>query len=191
LSLPIDPAESPDPVIREAAARRERYRAEIERLDALLGAYAARMRQAQEAFPVAPLEHSTMLDDGNCGCSVCSEWTERREEFVTALGLLPDGHKWSTCSCPQCRFIALAHTNFLAAANKRDLTIEVAYHAKNHSKHGLLVMAWLEKDLTNPRYTTRWCAHHMGQHPVHSWLLRCEAALGPVVSGAVFRLDTD
>jgi hypothetical protein len=184
-----DPRMSFDGVVRFAYARLDALRAEAARLDGLLGVYARHFRARQELRCVPAEDHHDMLDDADCGCAACVDWTLRREEFVAAGMLLPKGHRWSTCLCETCRFIGRVHLNFLAATNRRDLLIEMAFYAKHHSIYPHHVMAWHEDELRRPGYTVNWCAQEMSRFPMAHWLRKCEAAVGPVVSGMVFRED--
>lgn len=162
---------------------------EVSAIGALLDAYAASGSAAVSTFggaAASALSHSSMLDDGDCGCAVCAEWRRRRTECDAAMRVVPEGHQWSICACGACRFAGRMHLNFIAAANVRDLMIEVAFHANWHSRHGEAVMRWFEGELRSPRYTTRWCAYEIGRRPVGEWLALCERALSPVLSGAVF-----
>lgn len=128
-----------------------------------------------------------MLDAPDCGCATCMEWEMRRAEFVATTSLVPKGHKWTVCACPACRFVGRIQLNYLAATNRRDLLIEMSYHARHHSSHPDIVMAWLDKEMRRPDYTVNWCAQEMSRFPVERWMKRCEMAVSGVVSGAVFR----
>lgn len=170
------------------AARRASLVAEAARLDQVLDAYAqAPSHRPLFAEPaVSLLRHYAMTDRSLCGCAVCTEWRQRRDELVSALRFVPAGHRWSVCACPDCRFAGRIQLNYVAASNVRDLLIEISYHAFHHSRHGDRVMQWLEGELRRPRYTVDWCAYELGRRPVDEWLILCERALAPVVSGIVF-----
>ena len=181
------PLESSDPAVRSLAARRDRLRCEMVAMETLLNAYADSSRDGLAAPVVSPLGHSAMLDDGEeCGCAVCTEWRQRRDECEAAMRLVPEGHRWSICACADCRFVGRMHLNYVAAANVRDLVIEMAFHAGRHSRHGEAVMRWLTGELASPKYTVRWCAYEIGRRPVEEWLAACETALSPALSGKVF-----
>lgn len=181
-----DPSMSPDPVIRRVSRRRDILRRELDALAALIGTYTSCIQVRDGRPSMSLLEHYSMLDAPECGCVTCMEWELRRSEFVEALPFVPKGHKWTICACPDCRFVGRIQLNYLAAANRRDLLIEMSFHARHHSTHGRLVMAWMEKELTNPAYTVNWCAQEMSRFPVERWIKRCEMAVSGVVSGAVF-----
>jgi hypothetical protein len=184
----LDPSISPDPVVRAVAARRNALLAEAARLDSVLAAYASRPYSGSSTFPVvSAVAHYSMMEGAECSCVVCAEWDTRRSEFVAASRLVPKEHKWSTCACGVCRFVGRIHFNYLAAANTRDLLIGVAFHATYHSPFSEQVMRWFEVELQDRRYTVNWRAREMSRYPVEWWLERCEGALGPVVSGEVFR----
>jgi len=148
-------------------------------------AYADRIVAEEIKPPVSPLEHYSMLD-AECGCSTCMDWETRRAEFVEAVTLVPKGHKWTICACPDCRFVGRIQLNYLAATNRRDLMIEMSFHARYHSRHGREVMAWLDQEMRNPSYTTNWLAQELSRFPVERWIKRCEMAVSGFVSGAVF-----
>lgn len=183
-----DPMLSSDATIGRLARRHVSLLAEATRLDVILATYASRPEHAPSVFPVvSALDHYPMSEGAECGCDTCAEWGMRREEFIRVTRLVPKGHKWSTCACGTCRFVGRIQLNFLAATNRRDLLIETSFHARYHSPFGVHVMAWLETEMTNPRYTVNWCAQEMNRYPLEWWLRRCENAVGPVVSGIVFR----
>ena len=47
----------------------------------------------------------------------------------------------------------------------------------------------MPQEMRRPEYTENWRAQEMSRFPMAYWLRRCEAAVGPVISGAVFHLD--
>ena len=159
-------------------------------LDSALLGYASRIREPRLLPAVTGLEHYSMLDEESCGCGTCSDWHQRRGEFIACARLVPKGHKWSTCSCHVCRFIGRIQLNFLAATNRRDLLIAVSFHAQYHSRHGGKVMEWLAIEMRRATYTTNWCAQEMSRYPVEWWLRRCETQLSPFVKGSVFQDST-
>lgn len=184
-----DPSGSPDPVIRQAAERHTACVEEARRLDALLVLYLSNTRTPECRTVVPSLEHGDLLDSDKCGCDVCVEWDIRRRELDDALALAPKGHKWSLCACEACRFIATVHTGFLAATNRRDLLIEVAYHAQHSSRHGRHVMRWLDTIMVQLRTDNQWSAKELSRRPMAEWLRHCETAMAPIVSGRVFHLE--
>ena len=177
---------SDDPAIRHLEQRRAAVQAELHRLHAGLTDYANRVRTPEVRPMIAPIEHYSMLDAPDCGCPTCMDWEGRRAEFVAAVELVPKGHKWTVCACTACRFVGRIQLNYLAATNRRDLLIEVSYHAQHHSTHPNVVMAWLAQEMRRPEYTVNWCAQEMSRFPLERWLKRCEAAVSGQVSGAVF-----
>jgi hypothetical protein len=183
-----DPSLSLDAVVASTAERYMSLAAEAARLDLILSGYASRPECETVILPVVPaVQHYPLTEGAECGCTVCAEWDMRRGEFVAAARLVPKAHKWSTCGCGVCRFVGRIHLNFLAATNTRDLLIETSYHARHHSPFGEQVMQWLAVELANPKYTVNWRAQEMSRYPMEWWFRRCEAVLGPIVSGAVFR----
>ena len=184
----IDPLHSQDPVIRHMAVQRAKAVKEAEWIDSILDMYVMCVQPTPVRPEARPIEHYGMLDTQTCGCDVCSEWLTRRAELVAALPLMPQGHKWSLCSCGTCRFIATVHVGFLAAVNRRDLLIETAYHARHSTRHGEAVMGWLAGKLALTRNDTKWSAQELSRKPMEHWLRECEAVVGPQVSGAVFDL---
>lgn len=172
--------------MRRLSDRRSWIVKEIEALGKSLVAYAknAPLEDARPSMP--PQEHYHILDAPTCGCSTCRDWEIRRAEFVDAVKLVPKGHKWTICGCQACRFVGRIQLNYLAATNRRDLLIEMAFHSRFHSRHGDLVMAWTVQELKNPAYTVNWCAQEMSRFPMERWLKRCEMAVSGIVSGAVF-----
>lgn len=181
-----------DPIVSGLAVRWFALRREAEQIDSVLNAYTAGSASSAVRtlpLPMAPLDHATMLDtDDACGCAVCVEWARRREELARAMRLVPAGHRWSVCACPDCRFVGRLQLNYVATANLRDLMIEVAFHARHHSRHGEKIMEWFVNEVAGPRYTVAWCAYEIGRRPIDEWLDRCEQALSPVLSGAVFAM---
>jgi len=183
-----NPGLSVDPVVGNVVSRYHMLVVEAAKLDSILKAYADRPVAVAEPLPIVPaVQHYPFTEGNECGCAICVEWDMRRDESISAAKLVPKGHKWSTCGCGACRFVGRIHLNFLAATNTRDLLIETSYHAHHHSPFGEKVMTWLGQELTNPRYTVNWRAQEMSRYPMEWWFRRCEAALGPIVSGAVFR----
>jgi hypothetical protein len=164
----------------------EMLRYEAFRLDQILSIYGDHTRKEPRNPALAPLDHHDMLESSSCGCNVCFEWRGRQEDFASALRMLPVKHKWSTCNCSSCRFIGRAHWNLLAAANTRDLLIEMAFYGRHHSRHPNHVMAWFNVEMRRPEYTINWRAREMGQYPTARWLRRCQEVVGPLISGAVF-----
>lgn len=186
---PIQALRSPDPIIRKLAEKREKLRCEIVNIETFFRAYAETPAMpGSGTTDVALLEHANMMNDDRCNCAVCVEWRLRQNECEAAMKLVPKGHQWSICACPDCRFAGRIHLNYVAASNVRDLVIEMAFHANWHSKHGPLIMQWLENELKSPHYTVRWCAYEIGRRPVDEWLKKCEAQLSPILSGAVFMM---
>jgi len=173
--------------VREVARRHAALVAEASALDRVLTAYAAASPRELPRVPtVSALDHYPFSEGAECGCDTCMEWMLRRSEFIDASRLIPKGHKWSTCTCVPCRFVGRIHLNHLAATNTRDLLIGMSYHARHHSPFGRQVMEWLEVELRKPAYTVNWRAQEMSRFPLEWWFRRCEATLGPVVSGEVF-----
>jgi len=185
---------SPDPRIAELFRRRESLSAAAERIGFMLGAYRASALFASGAagsgaVSVPLSRHASMSNRESCGCRICTEWRVRRREFADAVKLVPAGHRWSTCACPKCRFVGRMHLNYVAASNVRDLAIEMAFHAEYRSNHGEEVMDWFEREIVRPCYTLSWCACEIGRRSMDEWLGKCEKALSPVLSGAVFAPD--
>jgi hypothetical protein len=179
--------DSLDPVIQRIVARRGELLAEMARTRAMLGIYMQQQRAPElERAPISPLEHYSMLDAPDCGCATCLEWEQRRAEFVSVVALVPPKHKWTICACPICRFVGRIQLNWLAAQNRRDLLIEMSFHARYHSHHGVEIMAWLKEEMKNPAYTVNWCAQEMTRFPMERWIRKCETAVSGIVSGAVF-----
>ena len=167
--------------------RRNALMARITSLYDALTAYAMHTPVQEDRLPVSPLEHYSMLDAPDCGCGTCADWEQRRAEFVEAATLVPKDHKWTICACPDCRLVGRIQLNYLAATNRRDLLIEMSFHARYHSRHGALIMAWLANEMKNPAYTINWCAQEMSRYPLERWISRCEMAVSGLVSGTVFR----
>jgi hypothetical protein len=183
--------QSPDPRIQALFAQRERLKEEIRRNDVILERYAAAhvSGTALTAPRVDALQHYHMSDNAVCGCSVCFDFRNRREELALATRLIPTGHRWSICGCAECRFVGRIQLNYMAASNLRDLMIEMSFHANYHTDHGEQVMRWFETEIAKPIYTVAWCAYELGRRPVEEWITRCERDLSPVVSGQVFGAD--
>lgn len=180
--------DSADPVVQRLAQRHSKIGNDIRYLETALRAYAmSPLTCDAPRASVSPLEHYNMLDAPDCGCGICLDWETRRKEFTTVVSLVPKDHKWTVCSCSICRFVGRIQLNYLAAANRRDLMISMSYHARYHSTHPDVVMAWFDTEMRRPDYTTNWCAQEMGRFPVERWMKRCEMAVSGIVSGAVFR----
>jgi hypothetical protein len=186
--MPILQPDSADLVVRFMVARHQYLLLELARLQAVLIVYVTGIQPKVERPAISLLEHYAMLDAPECGCSICLDWEQRRLEFVEAVPLIPKGHKWTICGCPRCRFVGRLQLNYLAATNRRDLLIEMSFHARYHSRHGNAVMAWFEREMRNPAYTDNWCAQEMSRFPVERWIKRCEMAVSGFVSGAVFQI---
>jgi hypothetical protein len=182
----MDLSSSPDPVICSLIARKQAVDDELAILRQAFQAYLACDVQVDERPERAALAHYSMLDSSNCGCAVCKEWEQRRAEFVSASSLIPKGHKWTICGCADCRFVGRIQLNYLAASNRRDLLIEMAFHAHFHSRSGRAIMAWLDVELQKPQYTTNWMAQEFTRFPMERWLRKCEMALTSVLSGQVW-----
>lgn len=179
---------SPDPAVRRIAEHYEDKVTELNNLARFILAYGECIKPVEPRMPVSPLEHYAMLDEEKCGCLTCLDWEQRRKEFIEVIDLVPKGHVYTTCDCPDCRFVGRIQLNFRAADNRRDLLIEMSFHARYHSTYGTLIMQWLDHELQSPVYTLNWCAQEMSRFPVERWIKRCEVALRMVVSGAVFRV---
>ncbi len=151
-----------------------------------LQGYVRQIILAVDRPAISPQEHYNMLDEEICGCATCIDWDLRRKEFTRATKLIPAGHKWTVCACDLCRFVGRFQLNLLAAANRRELLIEMSFHARYHSYHGGLVMNWLETEMRKPTYTMNWCAQEMSRYPMERWLQRCETAVSGVAGGPVF-----
>lgn len=183
-----DPVLSADPAVRRLMAKRADIQAEKEQIDRILLLYASHARPiAMTVAEVSAQEHYLFSEVDQCGCKICTEWETRRGELVEAFKLIPKGHKWSTCGCAVCRVIGRIQLNHLAAANRRDLLIETSFHARYHSPFGVQIMKWLDEELCKPNYTDNWCAQEMTRYPLEWWFRKCEAVVGPRVSGMVFQ----
>jgi hypothetical protein len=182
------PEQSPDTAIQYLIKQYRDLRVNFEQLSACVMEYGARPPEpVAEPRPTVSLqEHYSMLDQEDCGCAICMDWARRRGEFLRATKNIPDGHKWSICACNDCRFVGRFRLNLLAAANRRELLIEMSFHARFHSRHGAQVMDWIIKEMAKPGYTDNWCAQEMNRLPMERWLQRCENAVSGAVSGAVF-----
>lgn len=181
-----DEVVSSDLVVQRIAGRRDELKAEAAGLAERLRSYARQIVVAVDRPAISPQEHYNMLDEENCGCGICVDWEARRKEFNRVIKLIPRGHKWTVCACDMCRFVGRFQLNLLAAANRRELLIEMSFHARFHSHHGGLVMGWLDKEMRNPTYTINWCAQEMSRYPMERWLQRCETAVSGIAGGPVF-----
>lgn len=184
-----DPFYSADPAARLLAVR---YREASRRADALrayLVVYAeGRSLESGDVLESVSAEAHYGFDElVDCGCAICVEWTVRRAEFVSATSLIPKGHKWTVCGCDACRFVGRFQMNYLAAANRRDLLIEMSFHAWYHSLHGARVMEWYRQEIQNPVYSDNWMAQEFTRYPMERWLMKCNTALSGSVGGPVFQ----
>lgn len=140
-------------------------------------------------LPVLPaIDHYSVVDQESCGCDLCMEWVVRRRELDEAMGLVPTGHKWSTCGCRVCRFVSRVHQGFMATSNMVDLISEMSFYASLHSSHGAKVMDWIEREIQSPVYTLNWKAREANKFSMDWWIRKGETTLGPLVSGKVFQL---
>jgi hypothetical protein len=183
-----DIPDSPDTVIQHLLKKYRDLQEAFAQLTAHIKEYSTRRPEpvAATGALVSLQEHYNMLDQDDCSCPICMDWVQRREEFIRAGKSIPAGHKWSICSCNDCRFVGRFQLNLLAAANRRELLIEMSFHARFHSRHGELVMAWTVGELAQPLYTDNWCAQEMNRFPMERWLQRCENAVSGAASGKVF-----
>jgi hypothetical protein len=186
----VSTVNSQDPVIQQIAIRQQALLDDQVRCMQHLVAYTNQIQPDVKQPEISPLEHYSMLDQEGCGCQTCIDWARRREEFVTVKALVPAGHRWTICDCPMCRFVGRFQLNLLAVANRRELLIEMSFHAYYHSRHGDLVMAWLAQEMAKPSYTINWCAQEMSRYPMERWMKRCETAVSGTISGAVFTNST-
>lgn len=184
-----DPLTSVDPAVRMIAEQHREASNRANQLRAYLMVYAdgRSAERERKSLPVSAEEHYGFNESADCGCAICTDWTTRRAEFIAVAGLVPKGHKWTVCGCDSCRFVGRFQMNLLAATNRRDLLIEMSFHARFHSLHGEHVMAWFSKEIRNPSYTDNWCAQEMSRYPVERWLMRCEMAVSGMVGGPVFQ----
>ena len=182
----LEEVASPDPVIQHLIDKRDSIKAGLAATARRLQAYVRQTREPVSKPMVSPQEHYSMLDEEDCGCTACVDWDIRRKEFLRAIKLIPKGHKWTVCACDLCRFVGRFQLNLLAAANRRELLIEMSFHARYHSHHGKLVMDWLEAEMRNPSYTINWCAQEMSRYPMERWIQRCETAVSGIAGGPVF-----
>ena len=178
--------DSPDTAIQRVAENQFSLMIEMQQIADYLRMYAEQVQPTVSQPPISPQEHYSMLDEESCGCQSCVDWDLRRKEFVRATQLIPKGHKWTVCACTICRFVGRFQLNLLAAANRRELLIEMSFHARYHSRHGEIVMTWLEQEMQKPIYTVNWCAQEMSRYPMARWLKRCEMAVSGDVGGPVF-----
>lgn len=181
---------SDDTAIRCLADKRTALDGSLLATGLRLQAYAKLVMAPISQPMISPQEHYNMLDQANCGCVACTDWDLRRKEFYRATKLIPKGHKWTVCACGLCRFVGRFQLNLLAAANRRELMIEMSFHARYHSRHGGLVMDWLAREMTNPTYTVNWCAQEMSRYPMERWLQRCEMAVSGVAGGPIWVTST-
>ena len=178
---------SPDPRIRSLAVARTAARAEKDRLDRVVAAYAAQA-PGPCAYPAVDfIRHHAFTDSTPCGCRICAAWWHGQGEMARALAFVPPGHKWSTCACRDCRLAGRLGFNLAAAGGLRDLLIEMSYHARFNSRFGDRVMQWFDEETRKPTYTLEWCACWIPRKPVRAWLDACDRELRPVTGAPVFR----
>jgi len=177
---------STDPVMQTLVCKQDALAADLATTRQRLQAYVRQTTVTLSRPAISPQEHYNMLDEEQCGCAICMDWDMRRQEFLRAIKLIPKGHKWTVCACDLCRFVGRFQLNLLAVANRRELLIEMAFHARYHSRHGKLIMEWLETEMRNPSYTLNWCAQEMSRYPMERWIQRCESAVSGIAGGPVF-----
>jgi hypothetical protein len=181
---------STDPVMQVLAQKQDTIAQNLAITGRRLQTYVRQTRPTVARLAISPQDHYDMLDEGDCGCMACADWDLRRQEFIRVTKLIPKGHKWTVCACALCRFVGRFQLNLLAAANRRELLIEMSFHAHFHSRHGKLVMDWLEQEMCNPIYTINWCAQEMSRYPMERWIKRCETAVSGQAGGPVFVTST-
>jgi hypothetical protein len=126
------------------------------------------------------LQHQNR-DDETCVCVLCSDWRFRRDEVERVVGFVKDGHRWINCTCPTCTVVRALQMGLMAVANKRDLWIEMSYHAytdKVYSRRANEVMTVIAREIENPSYRRGWWSHDGGCVAMDFWFRKVDKALG-------------
>jgi hypothetical protein len=139
----------------------------------------------EDVTPRGPLDHFDVRDDEPCACSVCTAWFAAKREADAASAARPPHPP--TCNCRECVPARRARYRLQALNARRDLWIEMSYHASMH-KVGEPYMAWLAAEMADDRKTLGWWANEASRFPLAYWFKRFEQAVRSGVvslSGAV------
>jgi len=117
---------------------------------------------------VAPKEHYRIVDQGECSCHFCSPVPALRDK-VDRARMLFDARRCRCRNCSvnpknpiwKCIGYQRAHYAFLSASVKRDLYIEMSYHAVfGDEQDGDELMAWIDRKIrTHPKRDGWWATH--------------------------------
>lgn len=169
-----------------ADAREQRHRVvsiEIQQIDRQLALYYLAASGMLAVVPAARhyvMQHENSEEDG-CACSLCQDWQLRRTEVDRVQPFIPDGHRWLNCACTVCSIMRHLQLGLMAVANKRDLWIEMSYHAyrdKAYRERAADVMSVIRREIENPVYRRGWWSHDGGCVSMEFWLRKVDKALG-------------
>lgn len=156
---------------------------EIQQIDRQLATYYAAASGTLVAALITRtyiMQHENSEEDG-CACSLCQDWRLRRAEVERVQPFIPDGHRWLNCTCMVCSVMRHLQLGLMAVANKRDLWIEMSYHAhrdKAYRNRAGDVMSVIRREIENPVYRRGWWSHDGGCVSMEFWLRKVDKALG-------------
>lgn len=133
-----------------------------------------------------PLDH-WMVASGDCGCWICRNWMECRDEADRLAAAVP-GHVvlgQGACACSGCAVARQARMAFLASENRRNLWCEVSWTVNDAVELKPLaqqVMDQLDVELRRPDRTDNWWAIIGGRNSVRYWIRKLA---GIVTSGNI------
>lgn len=130
-----------------------------------------------------PLDHYDVAEDDPCTCRYCLEW-RRRRDVVDRYRMLFNFRRCKCVKCKdkprnpiwECMGYQENHYAFVAAAVRRDLWIEMSYHAKfGTEQDGRELMAWLDAKIRsmekhkNGKPRDGWWSTHAERYPLDHW----------------------
>lgn len=133
-----------------------------------------------------PLDHYDIGEDDDCSCRYCNDWRVGRYVADKARMMFNARRcKCKNCAANpnntiwKCASYMRAHNNHLAAANRRELWIEMSYHAKHGAEQdGRELMEWLDRTIRSMSLTKRgttkdgWWAFHSERLTLDYWFCR-------------------
>jgi hypothetical protein len=130
-----------------------------------------------------PLDHYDITELDDCACRYCDVWRKRRD-LVDRARMLFNARRCICRNCAadpkntiwKCTTYQKAQYAFLAAANRRELWIEMSYHAKfGAEQDGNELMGWLDQKIRSMEVTAKgksrdgWWALHAERTPLENW----------------------
>lgn len=130
-----------------------------------------------------PLDHFDIGEDDTCTCYYCDMWRKRRDTVDRARMLFHSRRcRCNNCAADpkntiwKCTYYQKAQYGFIAAANRRELWIEMSYHARHgQDQDGAELMQWLDAKIRSMEKTRSgksrdgWWALHAERTPLETW----------------------